>query len=172
MELAQQRLDGHPADEEHLQTVLDCAVALGTSVETAFAEQLERLLKRSVRQDRSLVAKTEIDVALRWLLARNDWAKALELYERPDTVLLNSDLIQKLALELPAAHSGKAIALLETVLYARMTHSTSPYKWELQIARLILKRVPQADRRAWVDAAIARYPQRKRYVEGLKAMIA
>lgn len=171
MELAQQRLDGHPADEEHLQTVLDCAAALGTPVETAFAEQLERLLKRSVRLDRSMVARTEIDVALRWLLARNDWAKALELYERPDTVLLNSDLIQELALALPAVHSGNAIAMLESVLYAQMKGGTSPYKRELQIARLILKRVPQAGRRAWVDAAIARYPQRKRYVEGLEAMI-
>ncbi len=172
MELAQQRLDGHPADEEHLQTVLDCAAALGTPVETAFAEQLERLLKRSVRQDRSLVAKTEIDVAVKWLLARNDWAKALELYERPDTVLLNSDLIQQLAFALPEIHSGKAIAMLESVLYAQMKGGTSPYKRELQIARLILKHVPQAGRRAWVDAAIARYPQRKRYVEGLNAMIA
>ena len=172
MELAQQRLDRCPADMDLLQSVLDCAAALGVPPETAFAQQLERVLKRSTKATRTRAGKVYIDIGLRWLLARNDWQAALELYERDDSEKPGDSSIYSLAMALPASHHAQAVTMLESLLHEQMLRASSPYKHEVQMARAILQRVPAEQRNAWLDAMVARYQRRTRLVTELRALLA
>lgn len=172
LELAQKLLDQSPADLRQLQTLIDCAGKLGIASDKAFEQQLQRLLKKHTRRQKDGTDAVQIDIALAWLLSRNDWQGALALYKRKDSLQPWPDTVHQLAMALPASHAQESIDLLESILHRQLEHATSPYRRELQLTRSILQRLPATERLFWRNALCARYYRKKRFVEGVSALLA
>lgn len=168
--LAQRLLSRRPHDIQRLDTVLECAVALGHARSDMLATLVEQALHKTPHPaDRSQPSRRDISLPVAWLLHEGQWQRALELLDLPDHWCEQRTLLQ-LALRLPATQHARAVQLLQSRLALDMQSSSSPYHEELQLVRHTLARMPAADTAAWLTELRERYARKSNFIKGLNAL--
>lgn len=108
------------------------------------------------------------DITLRAVLLRAEerWSEVYALVESPGTGC-SAHLLERLARRLPAPEWPLACRLLMRVLNASMRQAQSPYRAALSVAHEIATRLPDDERRQWLDALRREHRAKKRFIAGL-----
>lgn len=108
------------------------------------------------------------DITLRAVLlgAEERWSEVNALVESPGTGC-SAHLLKQLALRLPPPEWPLACRLLMRVLGASIRQAQSPYREALSVVHEIATRLPDDERRQWLDALRREHRAKRRFIAGL-----
>jgi tetratricopeptide (TPR) repeat protein len=168
--LRRQQLARHPSSENYLAT-LRSAVAAGHDEATYRAELHAWAATREAPATR-VHAKSWDDhrthLRIRWWLAENQPVTAWALLDTPATC--STDLLEALALALPASHHAPAVVLLRHLFERHMPQDSSPYTKTLQWVAQAGQRMHPAERTGWLHQLRLTYKPKRNFIKGLNEM--
>lgn len=168
--LRRQQLARHPSSENYLAT-LRSAVAAGHD-ETTYRAELHTWAAEHEALATHVHAKSWDDhrthLRIRWWLAENQPVTALALLDSPATC--GTNLLEALALALPASHHVPAVVLLRHLFERHMPQDSSPYTKTLQWVAQAGQRMHPAERTGWLHQLRLIYKPKRNFIKGLNEM--
>lgn len=110
----------------------------------------------------------DVTVRAQILGSEKRWLEAFDLVSTSG-MDCRSDVLQSIALHLPAGHHEQAITILMQVLTQLMSHASSPYGEELALVKEITKRMGAEQQSQWLGELRSQYRAKRNFVRDLPA---
>ncbi|MBF6631306.1 MAG: hypothetical protein ITG01_09205 [Comamonas sp.] len=168
-QLARDMLAQRPSDLDRLDTVLQCAAALGMSREDALQAEIQRAITPLSSRTKKAPDLPDASAPIAWLLHTGHWQQALALLENPKFQKSRSCQLD-IALQLPHAAHARAVELLQPFVHYEMEWASSPYHKPLQMVRHVVNRLPHDHIAPYLETLRACYPKKINFIKALAAL--